>query len=215
MTLSLPRRSILALGITATVSACSTSKPKAQTPKKERPPYRGPLVRPENIPGDFLWQQRVSAKHADKSGAFDAVLQKQGAELLVLGLTPFGTRGFSLKQKGTHFEYEQYVPFELPFSPEAVLIDIHRTFFYALDEEALPNSGKREGSWESEALVDEFRKSRLVSRRYENVSGLSQPIEIAYSGTGYAPFEPPKKVTIKNRAYAYTLTVETESTQAL
>lgn len=216
MTFPIARRALLGLSLsTLTSCASSNSKPKKPDSPSTRPPYRGPLVRPEEIPGDFLWQQRVSARHLDQEGAFNAVLQKQGRELLVLGLTPFGTRAFSLTQTGKKFKYKQYVPFELPFSPEAVLIDIHRTFFFGLELGALPSSGQRASTWEGESMTDTFHGGHLIKRRFDNVSGVEKSILIAYSGRGYLPFEPSEKVVINNQAYGYTLTVETESTQPL
>jgi hypothetical protein len=161
-----------------------------------------------------MWQQRVSATHGTKHGSFDAVVQKKQRELLVLGLTPMNTRGFSLRQQGSDIEYTQFVPFELPFAPASVLYDIHRAFFYNLLE-AFPNSGTRHSTFEGEQLTDEFSEGRLIARRFANVSGSTQDLTIAYSPVGYARGVPPEITTIDNRAYGYRLVVETTSVQVL
>jgi hypothetical protein len=185
----------------------------APTPRA-LPPYTGPLVDPLHIPGSFLWEQRVTAYHDERSGGFDAVIQKQGDQLLVLGLTPMGTRGFSIRQQGQQFSYEQFVPFKLPFSPEAVLIDIHRAFFFALIER-FPHQGTRVSSFKNERVRDVFLKNHLISRTFERVSGTSGQLTVSYSDKGYLGGSPPNLTSLHNEAYGYRLTVETRTTQEL
>lgn len=199
---------------TALASCAGSSQKRPNSASPARGAYRGPLVDPREIPGDFLWQQRVSATHGENRGAFDAVLQKKGAELLVLGLTPMNTRGFSLLQKGTSVEYKQFVPFELPFAPASVLYDIHRAFFYKLLG-PFPGEGQRRASFENEQITDQFRAGRLVRRRFENVSDSGGELIIEYTPSGYALGSPPPLTAIENRAYGYHLRVETSSTVAL
>jgi hypothetical protein len=196
-----------------TLAACRP-KPSKTEPQPELPPYTGPLVEPVRIPRDFVWRQRVHAFHGERDGAFDSVVQKDGEELLVVGLTPFGTRGFSLRQEGKHFTFEKYVPFELPFSPEAVLIDIHRAFFYELLS-AFPSSGKRRAAFEAEVIEDTFAGGCLVSRVFSRVSRTRGSLVVTYSKPGYRNFEPPRMTTLENRAYGYRLEVETSEISPL
>lgn len=212
---SMNRRDLTALLASGLLGACSRPAPSEPSTPPHLPPYTGPLVPPEEIPGNFLWQQRVTAKHAEKSGAFDAVLQKIDSELLVLGLTPFGTRGFSLTQRGTSFEYEQFVPFDLPFSPGAVLIDIHRTFFFELTGGPPTQEGKRKSRYRDEIMTDTWQDARLRQRVFEKVAGSEGSLKISYCCDGYAPLSPPKSVTIQNELYGYELTVETSAAQAI
>lgn len=212
----LGRRHLLLLGASLPM-ACRSHAP-TKTPKEsesnELGPYRGPLVPPEDIPTDFVWQQRVSAFFGETKGAFDAILQKTGEELLVLGLTPFKTRGFALEQRGQTYEYEQFVPFDLPFSPEAVLYDIHRAFFFEL-EGPFPSSGSRASSFEDETIVDTFADGKLIRRVFSSVSGTNEKLLVDYAAPGYAPLRPPSMTKLDNRAYGYRLEVETFSIQAL
>lgn len=211
----LKRRSFCAAALCEALFACgSREAQQASRPTSGLSEYRGPLVDPRKIPGDFMWQQRVSATHGESKGAFDAVIQKKAGELLVLGLTPMNTRGFSLTQRGTEIEYKQFVPFELPFSPASVLYDIHRAFFYNLLS-PFPNSGTRHSTFEGERLTDEFSEGRLKSRLFENVSGSEEDLAIEYAPVGYSQGMPPEITTIDNRAYGYRLRVETTSTHAL
>src|SRR5690606_19478299 len=181
---------------------------------QRRGEYRGPLVDPTTIPGDFLWEQRVTAYHGERKGAFDAVVQKRGPELLILGLTPMKPRGFSLTQRRSEFTYKQYVPFELPFSPASVLYDVHRCFFHELLD-SFPESGSRKRAFAKERLIDEFEGSRLTRRTYENVSGSGMPLTIQYGPPGYGQGVPPRIVSLNNKAYGYRLTVTTSATHQL
>ena len=193
------------------LASCAQASSTSAAPT--RPDYTGPLVDPREIPGSFLWQQRVSARHGKKRGGFDAVLQKTASTLLVLGLTPFNTRAFSIEQRGLKFEYKQFVPFELPFSPESVLIDIHRCFFFGLTEET-PKEGTRVTRWKTEILRDTFADGQLQERVFANVSSTGEDIVVTYDKP-YLPFAPPPNVELHNRAYGYVLRVETSSAQTL
>lgn len=208
------RRTFCASAVCAPLIGCAGTGREPQQASGAPEEYRGPLVDPREIPGDFMWQQRVSATHGAKKGAFDAVVQKTGEELLVLGLTPMKTRGFSLTQRGTRIEYKQFVPFELPFTPSSVLYDIHRAFFYNLLGD-FPTSGRRHSAFDGERLTDEFSEGRLMTRLFENVSGSTKDLTITYTPSGYVQGVPPAITTIDNRAYGYQLRVQTTSTQAL
>jgi hypothetical protein len=211
------RRPLILLGLSVCLPGCRSKTPAKtgdEASPSQLPPYRGPLVPPEEIAADFVWQQRVSAFHGDSKGAFDAVVQKSGLELLVLGLSPFKTRGFALTQRGTSYEYEQFVPFDLPFSPEAVLFDIHRAFFFGLSG-PFPDSGTRTSRFEGEAITDTFEHKHLVRRLFSPVSGTREDLVVTYDPPGYAPLTPPAMTKLENRAYEYRLEVETSSIQAL
>lgn len=214
------RRSMI---IAAAATVLCTCRPLQSAKKGEHTErarnYKGPLVDPALIPFDFLWEQRVTAHRGESKGSFDAVVQKRGPELLVLGLTPMNTRAFSLTQRGTEYRYEQFVPFRVPFPPQSVLFDIHRAFFYELLED-FPKSGTRERSFADERIVDEFRAHTLVRRTFENVSGTNDKLVIEYSPTGYAGAAPPEIVPpdivdIENFGFGYRLRVETQATRAL
>lgn len=209
------RRALCGTFVFAPLFGCAkNSQKKPESAASPQAEYRGPLVNPRDIPGDFMWQQRVTATHGESRGSFDAVVQKKGAELLVLGLTPMKTRGFSLTQRETDVEYKQFVPFELPFAPASVLYDIHRAFFYNLLG-PFPTSGTRDSAFENERIKDEFVEGRLVARRFENVSDSGKELLIEYSPQGYVPKAPPEVTTIENLAYGYHLRVETTSAESL
>src|SRR5690606_41940002 len=60
----------------------------------------GELVDPSTVATDFMMRQHLQGDYGDDEIAFDAVVQKQGDTLLVLVLTPYGSRALLIEQKG-------------------------------------------------------------------------------------------------------------------
>ena len=87
----------------------------------------GILPPPDAIPGTFTVRQKIVAHSAHGGGSFEAVLQKEPGKLTLLGLTPYGARAFLLEQSAAGgVKLTSYMPRQLPFSPDFVLMDIHR-----------------------------------------------------------------------------------------
>ena len=104
-------------------------KPPPRAADIEGPGYPTVLTPPSELGADFAMQQQVTMRHARGENSFSAVLQKQGDTLTLLALGPHGGRAFSLVQRGQEVEFESYVDIELPFPPEYILHDVHRTWF--------------------------------------------------------------------------------------
>ena len=69
--------------------ACGHPAPPPATPQAEYPAVLHP---PAELHPDFSVHQRIEATSRGHSGSFDAVLQKQGNELVVVGLGPASVR---------------------------------------------------------------------------------------------------------------------------
>lgn len=151
-------------------------------------------------------------EHPEGSNTFRAMLQKQGDELLLLGLAPHGARAFLLRQTDEGVTFESYMPFELPFPPEYILHDIHRTWFQSSDGAAIERHGER--------VTERMENGRVVQRIFERIDG--QPagrIEVNF-GEGLpegAPLSaaPPPEIVLDNGWFGYRATVRTLSWQAL
>src|ERR1700722_8658280 len=115
------------LGLVAVLWLAACASRVAQSPPL--PPYTGPLDFPVEGAEDFFDRQRIVASYEGHAFGFDAVLQKRGNELTLLGLTPFGSRAFVVTQKGADVSFQNYVGTALPFPPRYMLIDVHRVFF--------------------------------------------------------------------------------------
>jgi hypothetical protein len=175
--------------------------------------YPTTLIRPSAIDGDFALEQEVTITHAEGENGFRAVLQKQGDEIVLVGLGPHGGRAFALTQRGLETSYESFVPMELPFPPEYMLYDVHRTWFV---RSGPPEGGTGDTTTErdGERIHETWREGRLESRTFERVSGdPAGTITARYPGglpTGApARTAPPDEVTLDNGWFGYTIRVRT------
>lgn len=180
----------------------------------ERPPteldYPGVLVPASEVPGAFLWRQQIAAEYGPRTVSFEAVLQKKGEKVVVLGLTPYGTRAFVIEQVGTSFSFTNHLPPEhaLPFPPRSILLDIHRAWFMTLP--GAPHvDGEHSGVREGEQVTEVWRGGRIVERRYRRLEG-PPPGEIRVTyGAGMRDLEPPEEAVVDNAWFGYRLVVKT------
>ena len=167
------------------------------------------LPSPDAIPGTFTVRQKLTARSARGGGAFEAVLQKKPGELLLVGLTPYGSRAFLLRQTEGDVQLTSYLPRELPFPPTFILLDVHRVMDAWLG--SAPASGERAGDVGAERVHERWRDGKLVERTFTRVAAAraGEPpgdIVITYSGDGPAGLA--ALVTLDNRRYGYVLTVQ-------
>lgn len=172
--------------------------------------FPGELASMERVAGDFLARQRVETRWRGRDVAFDAVLQKKGATLTLVGMTPFGTRAFTLVQTGTEVRFESHLDRDLGLDPRNILLDVHRAFFLGL-----PDSPRADGEHAAEIAGEEIHErwqgARLEERRFRRLDGKPKgTITVTYEG-GMANGIPPSKVTLDNGWYGYRLTVTTLS----
>ncbi len=193
---------LAAFVLLALVAACAH---RAPPPAALPAPTAKDLPRPDAIPGTFTVRQKLAARSARGGGSFEAVLQKKPGEVLLVGLTPYGSRAFVLRQTDADVQFTSYIPRELPFPPTFILLDVHRV----LDAWLGPGlvSGERSGTVGAERVDERWRDGKLVERRFTRVaSDASNDLTITYSGDGPAGLA--ARVTLENRRFGYTLTVE-------
>lgn len=181
------------------LSACGGAQPRRT--------YTGPLLSPSHLGDDFLWRQRIDAVHSKGRVSFSAVVQKRGAKLILLGLTPFGTRAFVLEQTNRRIRFQSFIPQELPFPPHYMLIDFHRVF--QIGEQR--SDGWHCQTFRTERMCDFWKGQHLLRRNYQSLANPSDPrITVDYAG-GYARNAPPSQVTLTNPWFDYTLRITTLS----
>ncbi len=194
------------------VAACGgTSQP---TPAQGLDAYPTTIANVNALPGDFMFEQEVTMRHPEGENTFRAVLQKRGDTLMMLGLGPHGGRAFLLQQVGDEVSFERFVPMELPFPPEFILYDVHRSW---LMETGLTDSGHIEQN--GERISDTFAEGRLSRRSYERLDGSpAGEIVVRYEG-GLPPGAPytaePPNAVLENRWFGYEAHVRTLRWQAL
>jgi len=188
------------------VAACAHQAPPAAAPAPIPPPTPAELPRPEAIPGEFTVRQKLVAKSGHGGGSFEAVLQKKGDTLTMIGLTPYGGRAFLLVQKGAEVQFTKYIPQELPFAPTFILLDIHRVWDAWLGA-PLPN-GERSSVVDGEKIAERWQNGQLVERRFGRTTG-AQPGEIVVTYGAPGPGGLAAHVTLENGRFGYRLDVDT------
>jgi hypothetical protein len=182
------------------VAACAT--PTATAPVIE---YPGALHPPNALGPDFLIRQRIDATFGDREIGFDAVVQKVGDKLTLLGLTPFGSRAFLLEQTGTEVRFERYVDRDLPFPPKYILFDLQRTLYV----EGARADGTHALETDDERTTEIWKGGLLHERRVSRKDGKpSGELAIRYEG-GLAPAAPPPVMHFHNGWFGYDLEIRT------
>lgn len=190
--------------------ACAPAPPTEPAAARE---YTGPLVPSHEIDASFLWQQEITVSKGVFSHSFSAVLQSSRGELTVLGLTPFRTRAFVIRQKDRAIDFESFIEQKSPLEPRWVLVDIHRTFFDGVPRQA-PQDGTLTEVVAGERRRDRWQGGRLLERTYERLAEPGALIHIDYEG-GYRWLEPPPRIRFDNDWYGYGLVVNTTSATRL
>jgi len=190
--------------------ACATARPVAQ----EASNYPTVLTPPSQHPGEFLRRQRLVARYMGQTMAFDAVLQKKGDVLTLIGLTPFGAKAFALVQTGVDVKFTPFLMRETPFPPENIMKDIYRTYFLGISEGVLPD-GLQTAYRDGERIQEVWAGGRLQERRFMRlVSGRRGEIVVTYVG-GMADGKSPAQIEFHNGWFGYDLSISTVSEEAL
>jgi len=131
----------------------------------------------EGLTTPFLARQRVIATAGTDRRAFEAVLQYDGHELLLLGLTPMGTKAFAVRQRGRVAEAESFVDRPLPAPPEAILLDVHWSYFLQADTPR--RDGWHRRKLDGLRLRERWQGGRVHERIVTPPGGA--PVHIAYA----------------------------------
>ena len=173
----------------------------------------GPLVNPSTLADDFVWRQRIEVRFRERRESFAAVIEKRADRLLLLGLTPFGTRAFALEQRGQKVTYTPYMQLTLPFSPLYILADVHRTFFRGLPR-APWSDGWHEGVIDHERIRERWQNGRLYQRTYQSLDRGGNAVAIEYAG-GMQAHVPARTIVLTSQRFGYVLTITTLFASAL
>lgn len=164
---------------------------------------------------DFLARQKLDGSIRDRKIRGEAVVQKQGEGLTLIGLTPFGTKAFVAQQRGGQVESKVMAPEgKLPFPPRFMLLDINRVLYLGLPGAPLAD-GRHEGTVGEERVVEVWQDGALVERRFSRVDGKpAGEIVIAFEG-GMRDGKLPARVRLENGWFGYAIVIDTVQWQAL
>ncbi len=177
--------------------------------------YPGELRAVSELGADMLLRQRIVGVRGEARWELEVVLQKRGDSLLLLALTPFGTRLFAFTQEGDgEPTLETFIDVEPPFPPRFVLLDVHRVL---MQSGARPPGGEGEVLYETgeERVRERWSGGALMSRRFERID-FEPPGSVSVSyGEGMREGGPPPTVELVNEWAGYRVTIHTLSRRAL
>ncbi len=179
---------------------------------------------PATLPHDFLVRQHLTV-HARRDGQpvdgeFDAIVQKQGDTLLIVGLGPMNVKAFTLEQRGDRIEFTQLFGPELPFSPRNVVVDVHRVFFHHLPppaEQSEPRSSEmRRGELDGETVEETWQGGELRRVAFTRPgSALRGAVTVELGPGCTAAACEPASAALRNEWFGYTLEIVNEGYERL
>ena len=168
------------------------------------------LLPPSALGFDFQWRQRVSASWPTGKQSFDAVLQKQKGELILVGLSPLGLPGFVLRlRESGALDVENRTGRELPFEPAYVLSDVQRVFFPWLAAPAPGFDGEQRGQRGAVQVAERYAAGRLASRSFERQTQAGiERVSVSYGALAPGA-DAPSVAELHNPLLGYSLRIET------
>lgn len=221
MTAAVAARASGVLGALAVLAGCTHPVRSTVISTTDPADYPCVLHDPRTLPYDFMVRQSltITARRDGKpvTGQLDAVVQKQGDTLLIVGFGPMNVKAFTLTHRGDRIELAQFMGPELPFSPRNVVVDVHRVFFKRLPAPAQAGySGVVRGELDGELVEETWQGGQLRARVFTRPgSALHGAIRIEL-GPGCDPVHcEPESATLHNEWFDYTLTIVNEGYERL
>jgi hypothetical protein len=200
------RKQVIGVALGVAVTACAPRPPT--TPAAPERTYACALRPLATLGPDFTARQHVEASGHGRSGGFEAVIQKKGDTLVLIGLVA-GVRAFVLKEEGDHISFNQSFGPALPFPPEYAIIDVHRVYWKRLPRAAeAPASGVVEGELDGEVVREVWSNGSLVERRFTRPGEFEGAVRIAYGPGCTAARCFPASVRIDNEWFGYSVRID-------
>jgi hypothetical protein len=167
------------------------------------------------LQGDLILKQRVTIRWQGRAESFDAVLQKRGDELLLLGLGPMNSVGFTLSLDDRGVRFENRSGREIPFEPERILADVQRVFYPWISATPSCMNCEQHGARAGLDVSEKIGPEMLEERRFTDSSG-ERTGEIVVRYTDWMDGGTiPGRAVLSNGWHGYELTVVTRSVERL
>ena len=206
----------------AVVAACSGPPKRTAVILTGAPSeYPGVLPDPKTLTHDFMVRQTltITTQRDGKpvEAELDAVLQKQGDTLLIVGFGPMNAKAFTLTHRGDRLEFAQFMGPELPFSPRNIVVDVHRVYFKRLPPPSEPSySGVRRGELEGETVEETWKDGQLRGSVFTRPGDKLVGAVRVERGPGCDPVRcEPESATLRNEWFGYTLAIANEDYEPL
>ena len=179
--------------------------------------YPGTLQPPTALAVEAVWQQHVVASWRGPDGepnerGFDAALQRRGGSLVVVGLSPMGSVGFSVTQGPDGVVVVNHIPDQMVIPPHFILLDVQRAFFpWAAENMSQGATGEIITSRVDERIAERYERGRLVERTFTRTSGEpAGTVHVSYEW-GDQAWALPERAVLDNHWFDYKLTITTSS----
>lgn len=167
------------------------------------------------LEGDLLMRQHVTIVWGDHTESFDAVLQKRGGELVLLGLGVMNAVGFSLTLNEGIVRFENRTGREMLFEPERIMTDVQRVFYPWIEEAWTCTVCERRGFRAGVEISERIGTTNLEERRFRSIARPERgEIVVRYSEWLEDP-PVPKHAVLRDGRFDYELIVETISVERL
>ncbi|MGH1346090.1 MAG: DUF3261 domain-containing protein [Nannocystales bacterium] len=171
--------------------------------------YPGTLRDPGSSPHNFMVRQHAKGSYGERAISFEAVVQKNKDQLIVLVLTPYGSRALLIEQNGAEVRTEKFIDRELPFDPAFILLDVQRVFLKGQPSTPIPADGWTESDIDGEHVRERWAGGRLHERHYTRLDGAPEgTIIVRYEG-GFEPGSKPPPIELDNGWFGYSMRLET------
>jgi hypothetical protein len=139
-----------------------------------------PLQTPGSYGGTYSGQHLLEGEYDGRRLQLQTYVEIDAEQIVIVGLTPWGTRAFSIRYDGQQLDFDNLTHRDMPLPPSLILSDVQQVLW-----PRLPNAD----GWRVEDEGNP-RERRLYFRR-ELVT------RITYAGSS--------NITLRNRRYGYTL----------
>jgi hypothetical protein len=165
-------------------------------------------------PAGFQLRQALRFEYPGGSGSLEVIVQSRCGELAIVGLAPFGSRAFTLIQRGSRLESELHLPGAWPFPPENIARDVHRALLVPLPAQP-PPGGERELRYGGERVRERWGQGQL-RERWLIPDGAAEPggVRIEYRD-GATREHLSQDFRLENRALGYALEITTSESRGL
>ena len=195
------------------LAGCATKATTPPDPSQMR--YPGEFAAGAELAarGDFLTRQALVGRYGERTFHGEVVVQKQGQAVTLIGVTPFGGKAFVVQQDAQGVRGQEFMKGTLPFPPEFMLLDVHRSLFMGLSEGT--GDGVRRGERAGEAIAETWQGGRVMKREFRRLDRKPRgTITVTYDG-GMAGEQPPKVMRLDNGWFGYSVEITTLSWQKL
>jgi hypothetical protein len=186
------RRLLAALSL-ALLAGCATLRLIVYRPARLAK-CPGVLVPSEQIPDEFLLHMQLQVSSASVATGYSLIVQKTGTRLVLVALTRFGAKAFSVVQEGRDLQVESALGPATVVPPENVLRDVHRARFLTAGVPA--ETGESETERDGETIRETWRGGVLVRRVFSSADGI---VDLEFAA--------PHTVHIHNRRCGYEATL--------